>query len=272
MIDDDDDELARYEDEEEGDEYEYPTSTSYESMMEYARSATPRLSTDSADSAPSMSISRSPSASPSPLPSPMEPTHARHASLSKVWTFPTGPAPAPSGTAPREEIDRFFGCLEDVDNSPPIDSKLHSVDSHKNIFAQALAEYDDDLPPFVLPSDVGEIVDSPEIGSPPRTLDIVVEEEVEEEEEATNDDSYDHRTYTITASVLRCNSAGFDSGAPMHHAVDGPGCLEHCSGGHDMVIVNECAGAWRSDPLRAAQHRHSRTVLDMSRPVSCTTC
>lgn len=193
MTDDDGEELARYEDEDEDDEYAYPTSTSYESMMEYARSATPRLSTDSADSAPSMSISRSPSASPSPLPSPMEPTHARNASLSRVWTFPTGSANASTGASPREEIDRFFGCLEDVDNSPPMDSKLHSVESNKNIFAQALVEYDDDLPPFVLPSNVGEIVISPESGSPQRTLDIVVEEEEEEEgeEEPTNDDSHD---------------------------------------------------------------------------------
>ena len=192
MTDDDDDELARYEDEDDDDEYAYPTSTSYESVMEYARSATPRLSTDSADSAPSLTISRSPSASPSPLPSPAEPTHARHASLSKVWTFPSGPAPVPAGPPPREEIDRFFGCLEDVDNSPPLDSKLHSVESNKNIFAQALVEYDDDLPPFVLPSDVGEIVVSPEVSSPQRTLDIVEEEEEPEDEEASNDPSYDH--------------------------------------------------------------------------------
>ena len=207
MTDDEDDELARYEDEEEGDDdFQFTTSSSYESVMEFARSATPRLSTDSADSAdsaPSLVISRSPSASPSPLPSPAEPTHAqahaRRASLSKVWTFPSGPAPVPSVPRPREEIDRFFGCLEDVDNSPPIDSKLHSVESNKSIFSQALAEYEDDLPPFVLPSDVGEIVVSPEMVSPSRTLDIVVEEdeedeEEEEEEEETqvNDESYDN--------------------------------------------------------------------------------
>ncbi|KAI0721962.1 hypothetical protein C8T65DRAFT_774974 [Cerioporus squamosus] len=178
MTDDEDDALAGYEDEEEGDDdFQFTTSSSYESMMD-----------------------RSPSASPSPLPSPSEPTHARHNSLSKAWSFPSGPAPVPAVTRQHEEIDRFFGCLEDVDNSPPMDSKLHSVESGKNLFAQALADYEDDLPPFVLPSDVGEIVVSPEMVSPSRTLDIVVEEEEEEEEGEEeeeeevqdNDDSYDN--------------------------------------------------------------------------------
>ncbi len=193
--DDEDDELARYEDEEDGDEYEFPTSTSYESVMEYSRATTPRLSTDSANSAPSLCTSRSPSVSPSPLPSPMEPTptpaprHARHASLSKAWTFPSSPSAMPAAERPFEEIDRFFGCLEDVDNSPPMDTKLHSIESNKNIFAQALVEYDDDdLPPFVLPSDVGNIVMSPEVESPQRSLDIVVEEDEEEDDDEEDED------------------------------------------------------------------------------------
>ncbi|KAI1793020.1 hypothetical protein LXA43DRAFT_303873 [Ganoderma leucocontextum] len=196
--DDEDDELARYEEEEEGDEYEFPTSMSYESVMEYSRATTPRLSTDSANSAPSLCTSRSPSVSPSPLPSPMEPTqapaHARHASLSKAWTFPTGPTVMPAASRPYEEIDRFFGCLEDVDNSPPLDSKLHSIESNKNIFAQALVEDDDDLPPFVLPSDVGNVVMSPEVESPQRSLDIVVEED---EEDDDDDEEQEYDDYDI---------------------------------------------------------------------------
>ncbi|PIL36669.1 hypothetical protein GSI_00358 [Ganoderma sinense ZZ0214-1] len=196
---DDEDELARYEDEEEGDEYEFPTSASYESVMEYSRATTPRLSTDSANSAPSLCTSRSPSVSPSPLPSPMEPmpptpvsSHVRHASLSKAWTFPTT---VPAAERRFEEIDHFFGCLEDVDNSPPMDSKLHSIESNKNIFAQALVEDDDDLPPFVLPSDVGNVVVSPEVDAPRHSLGIVVEEDEEdddeEEEDAQRYDDYD---------------------------------------------------------------------------------
>ena len=152
-------------------------------MLDFSRSTTPRLCTGSDNAAPALSISRSPSQSPSPLPSPTEPTHARHASLSKAWTFPSGPAAASVADRAPEQIDHFFGCLEDVDHSPPIDLKLHSVESNKNIFAQALVEYEDDLPPFVIPSNVGEIVLSPEMETPGRSLDVVVEEEEEEEEE-----------------------------------------------------------------------------------------
>ncbi|KAI0352708.1 hypothetical protein OH77DRAFT_1408445 [Trametes cingulata] len=193
MFDDDDNELARYEDEDENDEYAFPTSSSYDSVADYSRSTTPRLSGGSVDSAPALTVSRSPSASPSPLPSPAEPMHARHASLSKAWTFPVNSAPIAVGHRQPEEVDRFFGCLEDVDNSPPIDSKLRSVESGKNLFAQALAEYEDDLPPFVIPADVGEVVVSPEMESPQRALDIVVEEEEEEEEaqEEAGDDNHD---------------------------------------------------------------------------------
>ncbi|KAI0637689.1 hypothetical protein C8Q77DRAFT_1153414 [Trametes polyzona] len=199
MYDDDDDndnELARYEDEDENDEYAFPTSSSYGSVADYSRSTTPRLSGDSADTAPALVISRSPSASPSPLPSPAEPipVHARHKSLSKAWSFPTAAAGVAVVPRPREEMDHFFACLEDVDNSPPLDSKLRSVESGKNLFSQALAEYEDELPPFVIPSDVGEVIVSPEMeASPQRTLDVVLEEEEEEEEEEVqDDDSHDN--------------------------------------------------------------------------------
>ncbi|CDO74136.1 hypothetical protein BN946_scf185043.g186 [Trametes cinnabarina] len=196
MYDDDDDEddaLAGYEDEDENDEYAFPTSSSYGSVADYSRSSTPRLSGDSADStssAPALTNSRSPTVSPSPLPSPAEPlaAHARHASLSKAWSFPASTGGVAIAQRQPEEIDRFFGCLEDVDSSPPIDSKLRSVESGKNLFSQALVEHEDDLPPFVLPADVGEVISSPkiEVEVSQHTLDVVLEEEEEEEEEEAN--------------------------------------------------------------------------------------
>ncbi|KAI0334889.1 hypothetical protein GY45DRAFT_1241684 [Cubamyces sp. BRFM 1775] len=190
--DDDDDELARYEDEDENDDYAFPTSSSYGSVADYSRSTTPRLSGDSIDSAPALTISRSPSASPSPLPSPAEPTtHARHKSLSKAWSFPMNSGGVAVVQRQPEEIDRFFGCLEDIDNSPPLDSKLRSVESGKNLFAQALAECEDDVPPFMIPADVGDVVVSPEIEVPHHTLDVVLEEEEEEEEEVQEEDDGD---------------------------------------------------------------------------------
>ncbi|KAL1937564.1 hypothetical protein VTO73DRAFT_13059 [Trametes versicolor] len=155
LYDDDDNELAGYEDEDENDEYAFPTTSSYGSVADYSRSTTPRLSGDSTGSAPAL-----------------------------------GPAAVAIHRQP-EEVDHFFGCLEDVDNSPPLDSKLRSVESGKNLFAQALVDFEDDLPPFVIPADVGEVVVSPEIPAPQHVLDVVVEEEEEEEEEESQDDSRD---------------------------------------------------------------------------------
>ncbi|KAH9853924.1 hypothetical protein C2E23DRAFT_100714 [Lenzites betulinus] len=196
--DDDDNELARYEEEDENDEYAFPTSSSYDSVTDYPRSTTPRLSGGSVDSAPALVISRSPSASPSPLPSPAEPTHARHATLVKAWSFPAPGSGVAVVQRQPEEMDRFFACLEDVDNSPPLDSKLRSVESGKNLFSQALADFEDDLPPFVIPSDVGEIVMSPEVEPPQHALDVVVEEEEDEEEEEEGDDDDQDDSHDIT--------------------------------------------------------------------------
>lgn len=169
------DELARFEDEEEGDADVFPQSLttssfgSSEDVNELAAQSEP----------PVPQLTRSPSATPSPLPTP-EATkleHSRARSLSKAWSFPTEPVIAVSRV---DEIDRFFGCLEDVDNSPPLDSRLRSLESGKTLFSQALAEADDDLPPFVIPADVGVEV-TPE--SPKRELDVVMEEDEEEGEE-----------------------------------------------------------------------------------------
>lgn len=174
----DEDELARFEDEEEGDADVFPqslTTSSFGSSEDVSE-----LTVQSEPQVPP--LSRSPSATPSPLPTPEAPKleHSRARSLSKAWSFPTEPVVAVSRV---DEIDRFFGCLEDVDNSPPLDSRLRSMESGKTLFSQALAEADDELPPFVIPADVGVEV-TPE--SPKRELDVVMEED---EEEADEDDS-----------------------------------------------------------------------------------
>ena len=171
----DEDELARFEDEEEGDADAFPQSLttssfgSSEDVNELAARNEPRVP----------QLTRSPSATPSPLPTPeaTKVEHCRARSLSKAWSFPTEPVVAVSRV---DEIDRFFGCLEDVDNSPPLDSRLRSLESGKTLFSQALAEADDELPPFVIPADVGVEV-TPE--SPKRELDVVMEEDEEEAEE-----------------------------------------------------------------------------------------
>ncbi|KAK7696585.1 hypothetical protein QCA50_001243 [Cerrena zonata] len=173
----DEDELARYEEEDENDAYVFhsvsPTSSlgSIEDLQTIRREI--RVP-------PLTSSSRSDITTPSPIPSP-EPGHTRRNSLSKSWTFPVT-ANAPAIERELDEIDRFFGCLEDVDNSPPL-GKFSTAESGKNLFSQALNDSDDDFPPFVIPADVGV-----EIGSPQQfvvrkpTLEVVQEEEEEDVE------------------------------------------------------------------------------------------
>ncbi|KAF8138121.1 hypothetical protein EV363DRAFT_1427071 [Boletus edulis] len=93
------------------------------------------------------------------------------ASLSKTWTFPRGKTATP--IKQDDEVDRFFGCLDDVDKSPP-----RSEEMNQHAFASAFGSIfdDDELPPFVLPSDVGVVVES----ASARSLDVVREEDEED--------------------------------------------------------------------------------------------
>ena len=103
-------------------------------------------------------LSSSPSPSPSPCLTPVshptalpEPTHTvsheRQSSLSKNWKFP---ASDHTPTPRREEIDHFFGCIDDLDGSPELSSVR--VFSDKNAFSEALRQADEQdcfaLPPI----------------------------------------------------------------------------------------------------------------------------
>ncbi|KAG1820581.1 uncharacterized protein BJ212DRAFT_1340918 [Suillus subaureus] len=109
--------------------------------------------------------------------------HSRHNSLSKTWTFPKGQPVTVKRDA--DEVDRFFGCLDDVENSPPFSSEEMGKVMFTSTFGLSCDD-DDELPPFVIPSDVGTIVDIPTS----RSLDIVPEEDEDNEGEADdeNDD------------------------------------------------------------------------------------
>ncbi|KAF7792101.1 hypothetical protein EIP86_003131 [Pleurotus ostreatoroseus] len=173
-----DEELARYEDEEEVDSYLFQTSLSDSSFgsTDSLPRETSHLLQMSIDDVPSLTTTRSNTASPAPASPPQ--SHARRNSLVKAWTFPAQEEPMVINREP-EEIDRFFGCLADVDNSPPRGSKLISVESGKNLFSRALAEADDDEElPFVIPANVGI-----EIGDSRSVLDVIAEDEEEEEDE-----------------------------------------------------------------------------------------
>lgn len=99
---------------------------------------------------------------------PTQSTHESRASLSKTWTFPRGKTVTP--VRQDDEVDRFFGCLDDADKSPP-----RSEEMNQSTFSSAFRSLsdDDELPPFVLPSDVGVVVES----ASSKNLDIVPEEE-----------------------------------------------------------------------------------------------
>lgn len=102
----------------------------------------------------------------------VSPTHGRHASLSKTWTFPRGHTVVPAEQ--KDDVDRFFGCLDDIDMSPPLDAEERT----KGLFVTTFcpADDEDELPPFVLPVDIG-IVAEPVLG---KGLDTVLEDDEEE--------------------------------------------------------------------------------------------
>ncbi|KAH7930270.1 hypothetical protein BV22DRAFT_1125008 [Leucogyrophana mollusca] len=171
---DEEDGLAGYEDEEDSDiSFQSPGGSSIGSEDELdAGEALPRSG-----------------AFPSP-PIPPRPSHAQRASLSKTWTFPRGQS-VPSIRHEADEIDRFFGCLDDLDNSPPMGSFGAADDMGKALFSSSFGpgedDEDDELPPFLLPSDVGVVVEVPTS----RSLDVVPEEDEEEEETEGADDADD---------------------------------------------------------------------------------
>lgn len=114
--------------------------------------------------AQNLSSSSSPSPSPSPCPTPRSfpgdtesanKSHERRASLSKAWKFPTGDqAPTPR----REEVDHFFECLDDMDDSPPL-SSIRAF-SDKNAFSEALRKSEEEdfiaLPPIDMSARKGD--------------------------------------------------------------------------------------------------------------------
>jgi hypothetical protein len=176
----DDNGLARYEDAEDSDlSFRSLDSSSMGSINEFPRS-TLHLQRSLGSSSPCVS------ASPRPFSCEVKPTHTLRASLSKTWTF----AMASTVVSPQrdaDEVDRFFGCLTDIDNSPPIGNIITpSDDTRKGLFAKAFGtENEDDMLPFVLPNGVG-IVAEDHLESP-HLLDAVVEGDETEEKDKEDD-------------------------------------------------------------------------------------
>ena len=148
---DQEDNLIGYEDQEEGDE----SFTSHDGSSFSSLEDIPRSTAHLVPSAPS---SPSRTSSPATLPA-----HARRSSLSRAWSFPTKGAPhAASPQHVPEEIDRFFGCLEDLGDSPPTPTAApEATNPFSRGFFSAVEDDGNELPPFVLPADVGTEVESP---------------------------------------------------------------------------------------------------------------
>lgn len=115
-----------------------------------------------------------------PKPAPSRSSHSRRNSLSKTWTFPRGQPVTVKRDV--DEVDRFFGCLDDVENSPPFGSEEMGKAMFTSTFSLSYDD-DDELPPFVIPSDVGTVVDLPTT----RSLDVVPEEDEDDEGEADDE-------------------------------------------------------------------------------------
>ena len=147
---DEDNGLAGYEDEDDSDvSFSSPDGSSIGSA-------------DELDTKPCAAVQTSVSSS-----LPAEPTDVSRASLSKTWTFPRGKTA--TSIKHNDEIDRFFGCLDDISGSPPRSEEMNQT----TFLSASRSMSNDELPPFVIPSDVGVVVESTSV----RSLDVVPEED-----------------------------------------------------------------------------------------------
>jgi hypothetical protein len=211
--DEDQDELASYEDEDEmdfgvtsphstssygsGSDDEFPRSLSH---LRLAGNATP---VPGSGNVSSTSSTPSPTSSPCPTPIPhLEPEvvdvrHIKNASLSKTWTFPRN---GRKGMHPaEEEVDHFFGCLEDINVSSVQQSCTPTND--RSLFSQRLqfgGVDDENFPPFILPAQ--------QRNSIAEDLLAVVVEEDEDEMEKDDCDTPDGKTLTFPMSVSENDS------------------------------------------------------------------
>ena len=171
--------LMGYEDEEEGDEiFSSHNGSSFGSLDDIPRSTTHLV----------QSVASSPSRTPSSAPLP---THARRATLSREWSFPAKVAPhTASPQHAHEEVDRFFGCLEDMGDSPPISSAPPEATNPFTKGFFGVIDEEDEMPPFVLPADVGVEVDSPPIEDSTHCAGSGLSVVLEEDEPADAEDVF----------------------------------------------------------------------------------
>lgn len=166
--DEEEDPLAKYEDEDELDATIQSSSSFGSDDFQFPRKSTHLPSLSRSLSGSPVEDLPTPLSFPAPLPAPTGPKHAPRASLSKVWTFPKMMAAAPARPVPEDDVDHFFGCLEDGGSNPssPTMPSVPSYETSKGLFAQGFKvpsqyfmesedEEDEADPPFMLPNGVG---------------------------------------------------------------------------------------------------------------------
>ena len=176
--------LAGYEDEEDTD-ISFLSSSSYGSEDDLPRS-TQHLTSAPTTSKPS---------SASQVSTPPQSTQESRPALTMSWTFPRGVQTQTQSANYHDEntADRFFGCLDDDDDSSsPKSPSAYSPERSKGIFASGFkfAPADDNAS-FFLPDDVGLPAIAEEAQEEKRLSAVVEETEGDDDNENEVDDSED---------------------------------------------------------------------------------
>ncbi|KAJ3851469.1 hypothetical protein EV368DRAFT_43080 [Lentinula lateritia] len=195
LLEEEDNGLAGYEDEEEED-FTFQSSDSSSSFGSIHENFKPRLATHLqmdvlTPSSPAIRASTLSSGSGTTV----VPVHRSVGSLSKTWTFPRAQSTSTSHD-PKNDVDKFFDCLEDSETDStgsrsPVSPSLYTYEHNKGLFAKGLEAFDDnEAMPFALPSNIIGIV--VEEQDSPRSLPVVSEEEeIEDDDEQTRVDDDD---------------------------------------------------------------------------------
>ncbi|KAJ3808908.1 hypothetical protein F5876DRAFT_45044 [Lentinula aff. lateritia] len=196
LLEEEDNGLAGYEDEEEEDfTFQSPdSSSSFGSGSNTPATLTPGSRSLSSSPVPS-AASNMDALKSTRVQATVVPVHRSVGSLSKTWTFPRAQSTSTSHD-PKNDVDKFFDCLEDSETDStgsrsPVSPSLYTYEHNKGLFAKGLEAFDDnEAMPFALPSNIIGIV--VEEQDSPRSLPVVSEEEeIEDDDEQTRVDDDD---------------------------------------------------------------------------------
>jgi len=178
--------LIGYEDEDEGDaDTSLQSSSSFDSEEDLPRSLAHLQN---------IGLPPSPTTPKPQVFTPPRSGHVRKATLSRTWTFPF--RGQQQTAAVENEVDRFFGCLDDLDSdtssSVPNSPSAYSYEKSKGLFSSGFKfAPPDDNASFFLPDGVGELADDDTEKDDEKRLSIVaeaIEEEAESETEVEDEE------------------------------------------------------------------------------------